>query len=135
MTLKNTDNYTITVKTRQILDNDTDIIEEKGEGRYFEKDKKKYILYKTESDSVMITVEKNEVRIKRSGSVDSLMVYIKGKTTDFKYRLPYGMMKVRLETGKIIDALGENGGELRLIYTLDMNNMKLYNDTRITLKR
>ena len=115
MILKNTDNYKITVKTRQILDNDTDIIEEKGEGRYFKKDKKKYILYKTESDSVMITVEKNEVRIKRSGSVDSLMVYIKGKTTDFKYRLPYGMMKVRLETGKIIDALDENGGELRLV--------------------
>ncbi|MDD6484192.1 MAG: DUF1934 domain-containing protein [Clostridiales bacterium] len=137
--MKNADNCTVKVITVQRTEDGTDTIEEMGMGTYREKENKKYILYKVKkedtTDTVMISVGRNEVRIKRTGTAASVMEYKKGEATFFKYRLPYGTIPVRLDTIRIVDALEGLGGELRIFYTLTLNGMKLHNDTRVIIER
>lgn len=138
MTLKNTDNeYRIIVSNKQTIDGETDTIEEIAYGSYHEKNGKQYIMYKTENDddkvSSMIKLDGNEVQIKRSGSINSTMVYKAGTKCIFMYNLPYGTVEMELETERIISNLAENGGTIEMLYTLSVQGEKYYNDMKITV--
>lgn len=129
--------YRIIVKNKQTIDGRTETIEEIAYGNYYEKNGKQYILYKTENDddktSSMIKVDKDTIQIKRSGSVNSLMVYKAGENRKFMYEIPYGTIEMELETEKIISMLEEKGGEIRLLYTLSVQGEKYFNDMVITV--
>lgn len=137
MTLKNTDNeYRIIVSNKQTIDGETDTIEEIAYGSYHEKNGKQYIMYKTENDdkvSSMIKLDGNEVQIKRSGSINSTMVYKAGTKRSFMYNLPYGTVELELETERITSNLAENGGTIEMLYTLSVQGEKYYNDMKITV--
>lgn len=138
MTLKNTDNeYRITVRNKQTIDNKTDIIEETAYGSYHEKNGKRYIMYKTEADgdrtSSMIKADGAEILIKRSGSISSSMAYKAGARKTFMYELPYGAMEMELETHRVISELDERGGKIELVYTLTVQGEKYFNDMKITV--
>ena len=64
------------------------------------------------------------IRIKRKGDVNSEMIYKKNTKTSFMYRLPFGAMEMELETLRIVNSLSENGGKLRIIYTLAVQGEK-----------
>lgn len=136
--MKNTDNeYCITVRNKQTIDGETDIIEEVATGQYHVKNGKQYIMYKTENEgdvtSSMIKLDGNEIQIKRTGSINSLMVYRAGTVRTFAYNLPYGTVEMELETKRLISNLDENGGEISLLYTLGVQGDKYYNDMKITV--
>lgn len=138
MTLKNTDKeYRIIVSNKQTIDNETDTIDEIAYGRYYEKNGKQYIIYKTENDgdktSSVIKAEKDCITIKRSGSINSTMVYKITSKRSFIYHLPYGDIEMEIETHKISSNLGAEGGGIRLVYTLTVQGEKYYNDMNITV--
>lgn len=136
MTLKNTDNeYRITVRNRQTIDNETDIIEETAYGSYYEKNGKRYIIYKTEDDETlsMIKADGSEILIKRKGSINSSMAYKAGTKKSFMYELPYGAMEMELETHRALYDLNESGGIIELVYTLTVQGEKYFNDMKITV--
>lgn len=137
MTLKNTDIYDITICNHQTIDDDTDVIEEKNTGSYCIKNGKTYIIYKSVSDSSetssTVIISDDMIKIKRKGAVDSEMIYKKNTKTSFMYRLPFGSMEMELETLRIVNSLSENGGDLRIIYTLAVQGEKYYNDMKITV--
>ncbi len=112
--MKNTDNeYRIIVQNKQTIDGETDVIEETASGQYHIKNGKQYIMYKTENEgditSCMIKLDGNEIQIKRTGSINSLMVYRTGERRNFAYNLPYGTVEMELETERVISNLDENG--------------------------
>ncbi len=128
----------IKVRNRQTIDNETDVIEECGNGTCREKNGKYYIIYevKNEDGATKVTViadEKN-VKIKRSGYVNSEMVYDINRTTAFRYNTPYGAIDMEIKTTKIHNGLTAQAGTLRIVYTLVMQGMATYNDTEIEVK-
>ena len=138
MTLKNTDNeYRIIVSNKQTIDNETDTIEEIAYGSYREKNGKQYIMYKTDGDddkiSSMIKIDRDEVTIKRSGSINSSMVYRVGVKNRFLYEIPYGKIEMEIETHRIISDMDETGGKIELVYTLTVQGEQYFNNMKITV--
>lgn len=136
--MKNTDNeYRIIVCNKQTIDNETDTIEEIAYGNYREKDGKQYILYKTETNddkiSSMIKISSDEILIKRSGSVNSSIVYKVDEKRRFMYSLPYGSVEMEIETERIISKLDKDGGTIELVYALSVQGEKYFNDMKITV--
>lgn len=136
--MKNTDNeYRIIVSNRQTIDNETDTIEEIAYGSYHEKNGKQYIIYRTENDddsvSSMIKIDGREVVIKRSGSVNSTMIYKADEKKRFLYEIPYGTIEMEIDTQRIISNLTETGGTIELIYTLTVQGEEYFNDMKITV--
>ena len=136
--MRNTDNeYRIIVSNHQTIDNETDTIDEIAYGSYYEKNGKQYIIYKTENDgdktSSMIKIEKDGITIKRSGSINSVMIYKIGAKQDFIYHLPYGDIEMEIDTQRIFSTLGAEGGSIQLVYTLTVQGEKYFNDMKITV--
>ena len=138
MTLKNID-FNITVVNRQKIDSSVDEIKEEARGKFSIKNSKVYILYKTTEENIQttttVTVEDGVVCVKRNGSVASVIVLDKNKKTQFKYNTMYGVIDVTADTKKIVNALTEDGGKLRLVYNLIMQGAKIENDMEITVRR
>ena len=132
MTSKNTDLFNIEVTNHQTIDTTKDEICERAQGSLYIKDNKTYIIYKLTSDegetSVIVTVGKDNVTVKRTGSVSSKMIFDKNKKTYLKYNTMYGSIDTVIDTQKIVNAITQDGGKLRLVYTLTMQGAKMYND-------
>ena len=132
MTSKNTNLFNIEVINHQTIDDTKDEIFERAQGSLYIKDNKTYIIYKLTSDegetSVVVTVKKDIVTVKRTGSVSSKMIFDKNKKTQLKYNTMYGSIDTVIDTQKIVNAITEDGGKLRLVYTLTMQGAKMYND-------
>lgn len=137
--MKNIDNYDITIYNNQKIDNDTDIIEEKCTGSLHIKNGKSYIMYKAGQEgtktSVTVIVSEDYVKIRRTGAVNSEMLYRTDRKTSFMYNLPYGSMSIDIETELIEAQLCDDGGEIRLVYVLIIQNERYYNDLKITVKK
>ncbi len=125
--MKNTDKFEITVINCQINNGETDYIRERGTGSLRIKDSKYYIMYKTDTATVMIRLEGEYANVKRTGESSSDMDYRPGKTTAFEYSTPYGIMKMELFTKKLDYTLDEKGGAIQIQYDLcDIeNNMEI----------
>ena len=140
MTLKNINNYDITILNRQTIDGEEDTIEEKSVGSFRVMDGKAYIMYKTHGEdgdetTSVITVSDEGVKIKRKGAVVADMIYTQGEKTAFLYRLPFGAMDMEIYTKSIKNSLDENGGTLRIVYTLFVQGAKMENDMQIQILR
>ena len=124
----------IEVINNQNIDGQIDIVEEKADVKVNTLNGKIYLMYKTETDSVMIIVAKDSVTVKRSGNVNSTMVFKRGKKTKTIYNMPYGKWLMEIETEKIVNAMTETGGQLRLVYAMTIQGQRIFNDMRITVK-
>ncbi len=133
--MKNTDNFKIRVINSQTIDGEVEEVSEIGHGSLREKNGTYYIVYRTESASVMIKTDGNYVDLKRTGDVSSQMHYEKGKNTCFDYNTPYGIIKMSVFTRSIICRLTADGGALRIEYVLETGGDKLYNDITIKVER
>lgn len=115
-------------------DGQRDIVEELAECKLYTKNKKTYILYTTdENESVMIIVSDNCITVKRSGVRKNIMTFERNAKTKIRYNTPYGGFDIEISTDKIINALNENGGSLRLVYSMNLQGQKMYNDMRISI--
>ncbi len=136
--MKNTD-FKIKVVNKQRIDNSIEEICEEAVGMFSIKNSKVYIIYKTVDDGVKttttITVDGDVVTVKRSGNTSSNIVLDRKKKTEFKYNTMYGIIDVIADTKKIVNALDEQGGKLRLVYTLIMQGAKIENDMEIAVWR
>lgn len=130
-------NIKVRAVNRQTIGHESDTIEESGFGSIYEKNGKHYIMYSVDNDGgtdkVTVIADRDSVRIKRSGSVCSDMLYSMKHDTVFKYHTPYGAIDMRIKTISIHNGLNESGGKLRLIYTLMMQGTETYNDMKIII--
>ena len=127
MTLKNTDRFEIEVINRQVNNGETDYIRESGTGSLRIKDGRYYLIYKTDTATVMIRIDGDTANVKRTGESSSDMDYKPGRTTAFEYNTPYGNMRMELFTKKLDYTLDETGGVIKIQYELcDIdNNMQI----------
>ena len=134
----------VTVKTVQTDDGGKpDTIELTAEGSYAKKDGAYLIKYTdcflAGTDEPILTTVKvgsdGAVTVSRSGKFKSRFTIEKGRRCQCMYATPYGSMSMGFFGESIENRLDENGGEIKLIYTVDVNNSELNkNEMTITVK-
>ena len=133
--MKNTDGFKITVTNKQKSDDMSDTVTETGGGTYRKSESASYISYTVDNTRVLIKAHGNMISVKRIGDFSYDVKYESGKHTSFDYKTPYGTIGMSVFTERIICSTNENGGEIRLCYTLQTGGDKLYNDTMIKIER
>ena len=130
--------YEIEVINTQTIDGETAVTEERAQCDLSLRGGKVYIIYKTKYEgdevSTIIVVSERETVIRRNGYISSRMVYRAGAETAFPYETPYGTLPMRLATDEINYDFTEGGGTLKLLYTLDIQGEKYFNDMTITVR-
>lgn len=106
-----------------------DLIEVESKGSMYEKNEDIYIVYKEEleKNSVHVTttikISKDEVLIKRFGSVKSDMKFIEGMDTINKYRTPQGLFNIKINTNKLEINKFEKSIRLNLEYKIGIDGL------------
>ena len=67
---------------------------------------------------VLLKVKENTVTMRRMGEFSTVITYIPGEETGFDYKTPFGKMNMRIRTAGIENRLSEEGGSLKIFYTL-----------------
>ena len=81
------------------------------------------------------SVTPQAVTITREGQVGMQMLFEEGKKHYFVYNTPYGSVTMGLGTRDIENRLMENGGRLRINYTLDMFDMASRNNVTVDIRK
>lgn len=121
-------NAMISIRTKQELGGETEMIELDTRGKFAIRNNKVYIIYKEsemtgyEGTTTTIKVAKDSVSVSRSGRYPSRMNYTLGETGLCIVDTPYGQIGAAVTTDKVEFNFGENGGELNMDYILDPDN-------------
>lgn len=127
-------NVLVKVKTVQIDDRgESDTIELTAEGKFAEKNGSYLIKYSDSfisgaNDPIFTSIKVSSdgaVSITRSGNYQSRFVIQKQKRCNCLYQTPYGTMTMGFYGEKVENNLNQNGGELSLWYTVDVNSSEL----------
>ncbi|MCL2108863.1 MAG: DUF1934 domain-containing protein [Oscillospiraceae bacterium] len=122
----------IDIRSTQFADDEQDTTElftcgrlKRGRGK--DKNKYKIIYEETEATGYEGTVTldvsgEDMVMMKRTGDVLSNLVIERGKKHHCHYGTPYGDFMVGVTADEIHAELGDNGGNIYLKYTLDVNS-------------
>jgi len=134
----------VKVTTVQSMENgENDTIELTAEGKFAKKDDSYLIKYSDafisdDNEPIRTTVKVGSdgaVSVTRSGSYQSRFVIERDKRCNCLYQTPYGTMTMGFYGEKIENKLNENGGELSLLYTVDINGAELNrNQMTISIK-
>ena len=74
-----------------------------------------------EGTKTSFSVGPEGVVMSREGSLNSRMIFEEGKKHLFLYETPVGAMTMGVRTHKIMNSLGEHGGEIEIDYVLDFD--------------
>ena len=70
-------------------------------------------------------VEDGLVTLTREGAVNSQMLFQKGRKHVFLYDTPFGSMTMGVDTQQLRTETDEHGGQLDIIYSVDVDNVPL----------
>ena len=139
-----TDNVIISIKGRQYNgENGPEEMElvtpgsliRDGQGRYtisYEESE----LTGLEGTTTVLRIEGGRVTLLREGSVNSQMVFEEGCRHLSMYETPYGSLSVGINTKRMKNTVGENGGDLEIDYAVEIDNLLAgQNLFRMSVKR
>ena len=118
----------ISIKSKQESQDENDIVEFTTSGKLSKRNGKHYISYResemTGMDGALtvVTVEENCVTITRGGRYKTNLILESGKRHLCPYLTPFGQMTMGVSTGKIQSNLENNGGKIKVDYTLELNH-------------
>ena len=136
------ENYLISIVGRQDYGGEAGEIRLKTLGSYRERAGCRYISYQeydAEAQLAQTTVLKVEadrcVTLMRGGAGRTRLILEKGRRHLCQYSTGYGDLMVGVFTSSIRSTLGDAGGELEVVYTLDINaDLYSLNQIQITVK-
>ena len=84
----------------------------------------------------MLQIEGGRVTLLREGSVNSQMVFEEGCRHLSMYETPYGALSVGINTRRMKNTVGEDGGDLEIDYAVEIDNLLAgQNLFRMSVKR
>ena len=123
-------NVIISIKGSQTDGKTTDEMELVTEGRLTANSAGGYTVSYEESEitglegtTTVLRVEGPRVTLLREGTVNSQMVFEEGRRHLSMYETPYGSLSVGVNTRRMKNTLGENGGDLEIDYALEIDNL------------
>lgn len=136
------ENYLISIRGRQKIDDENGEIELTTLGNYIKRGKSRYIVYQeyTSDDSSqkrtsVLKVDDSRVTLMRGGADSTRLILESGKRHLCQYDTGYGNMMIGVFTSSVHSELDDMGGNLDVNYTLDINsNLSSTNEIHITVK-
>lgn len=137
------ENYLISIRGRQIVDEQAGEIEVTTLGSYVKKGNARYIVYKEydeedgSSETSILKIDGNDhcVTLMRGGADGTRLILEKGRRHLCNYSTAAGNMTMGVFTSGMESTLDDNGGNVRVNYTLDLNaNLSSINEIFITVK-
>ncbi len=129
--------FSVTIKGFQTYctgEDDTNV-ELVSECSFYKKDDKFFCDYK-ESEitglggtDTSIEIGSDYVSLNRTGTVNSQMLFIKGRKTSSFYKMPFGELAIDIHTKSLDIDIDENGGRLLVDYIIDINNASSSHNT------
>ena len=123
------ENYMISIVGKQQADGETGEIRLETLGSYVQKGDHWYIVYKEYDEdnpnryqTSILKVEKNNKVTLMRGNSSTRLILEKGKRHLCQYDTGYGTLMVGVFTSSFESTLNEQGGSLRVRYTLDINS-------------
>ncbi len=136
-------NAIITLKTRQDIDGDEDLIEITTQGKYIKRGDKYYVSYEgseiTGYDGTKTTLKindkENSVMLLRYGENATQMFFEKGNKCTGLYNTPFGRLTVDVSTTDLSINMGDDGGKVNLQYFIGINNeLPVKNNLSVEIK-
>ena len=133
----------IDIKSSQDVDGEVSSIEFTTEGRYGLNGSEYFIAYAEgelfdtdeEVQTKIFIKSDNSVILQRKGSIKSRILIEKDKRNSSLYSLPYGQMTIGVFGENLEFNLNENGGSIKLVYTIDQELSLLSRNTvNITIR-
>ncbi len=137
------ENYLISIRGRQIVDEQAGEIEVTTLGSYVKKGNARYIVYKEydeedgSSETSILKVDSNShcVTLMRGGADGTRLILEKGRRHLCNYSTAVGNMTMGVFTSGMESTLDDNGGNVRVNYTLDLDaNLSSINEILVTVK-
>lgn len=137
------ENYLISIKGKQKVDDETGEVELTTLGSYVSRGSSRYIVYKEytseESDKTRTSVLKidgnSKITLMRGGGDSTRLILESGKRHLCQYGTEFGNMMIGVFTSRVQSDLNDLGGKLEVSYTLDINSsLSSQNDISITVK-
>lgn len=136
------ENYLISIRGRQKIDDEDGEIELTTLGSYLKKGNSRYIVYQeyTSDDqnrkrTSVLKVDGSKVTLMRGGTDSTRLILESGKRHLCQYDTGYGNMMIGVFTSSVQSDLDDMGGNLEVSYTLDINsNLSSTNEIHITVK-
>lgn len=123
--MKNTEEcVSIHVVSKRLSGGVTDRSEFCVEGGFYRKNGAYYVTYNEHIETglrntrTFLKISQNGVTMRKMGEFRTVVSYEEGKITEFDYETPFGKLNMKIKTTKIVDKLSQNGGTLKIFYTL-----------------
>lgn len=131
----------VSIKSRQTAGGQGESIETVTPGTFYRKEGAYYVVYDETEISGMkgttttIKIEEDKVSIIRFGTTSSRMNFRAGFKDVNLYRTPYGITEFCINPETVNINMGEDGGEIQLVYELeDSGNKTSVNQLSIDVK-
>ena len=82
-----------------------------------------------EGTQTTFKMEDGLVTLTREGSVNTQMLFQKGRRHVFLYDTPFGTMTMGVDTQRLTTHADEHGGQMDIIYAVDIDNVPLGKNT------
>lgn len=137
------ENYLISIKGRQKVDDETGEVELTTFGSYVRRGDSRFIVYKEynseDKSKIRTSILKvdggNKVTLMRGGEDNTRLILESGKRHLCQYDTEFGNMMIGVFTSRVQSELDDLGGKLEVSYTLDINSsLSSQNDIFITIK-
>lgn len=135
----NMNKYIFTIKSKIIVDGDTNLTELTTVGKYSRVNNKWVMMYDEIIDDTstsvctVIRVTDDAVSITRNGDESSRIIIQLDKRNMCHYRTDYGELMMGVYCSDIKNELDQTGGEIKMIYTLDVN-ASVFSKNEVTIK-
>ena len=124
------ENVIISIRGSQIYDGqEPEVTELVTEGTLCRDEKGCTVVYQEseltglEGTTTRLRLEGGRVTLLREGNVNSQMIFEEGEKHLSMYETPYGSLGVGIDTRQIVNTIGETGGELKIRYAIEIDNM------------
>jgi uncharacterized beta-barrel protein YwiB (DUF1934 family) len=118
-------NVLISVKTKQYIDGQPEVIELITEGVYYKEGDQYFAEYEESEISGMdgtktrVKIEENSLTIMREGTTHSNLVFKKGLNHKSLYSTPFGALEVTIRPKKVLIDVDDAGGNVKLEYKME----------------
>lgn len=129
----------VTVRGKQLVDDESEVIEVINMGSYYEKNGKTYIRYEEQMEdgdgtvSNTIKISDEGVEMTKKGAVGAQMLFRENERINSCYDTPFGMLMMVVHTKSIECKIEENLIELDIAYDIEMNG-ELMSDAHVYIK-
>lgn len=76
-----------------------------------------------EGTQTTFQIQPDSVALQREGQVNSHILFQDGQRYQTLYHTPYGALEMSVSTQRLRVSIGEDSGELEVVYTIEMNHV------------